>query len=92
MNQSTIAPRHADLVKLIHVYLGDRGRSARWFGLQVADDARLVPNLARGQHYPADILVAAVERMLAFYEREAADLDSFCASQVIHPARQAVAA
>lgn len=78
--------RHADLLNLITDYLADSGRSARWFGLRMAKDARLVPHLARGQEYPASVLVAACEHILAFYQREALSEVAF-ADQVIRPAR-----
>ena len=84
--------RHADLVHLIREYLIDSHRSARWFGLRVANDVRLVPNLARGQEYPAGVLVAVCERIQQFYEREALDTDGLFSSQVIRPERLPLAA
>lgn len=78
--------RHADLVNLITDYLADDNKSARWFGLRIAKDPRLVPHLVRGQDYPASVLVAASRHIRAFYEREAfAELA--CTAQVIRPAR-----
>ena len=94
MPKTSVAPRHADLVNLIWGYLEDSNRSARWFGLRVADDARLVPNLVRGQEYPASVLVAACERIRAFYEREALDAEAggLFSGQVVRPERLPIAA
>ncbi|MBX7482962.1 hypothetical protein [Qipengyuania qiaonensis] len=86
MPQAFNNTRHADLVNLIATYLEDSGRSARWFGLRIAKDARLVPHLARGQEFPSSVLVAACEHILAFYQREALSEVAF-ADQVIRPAR-----
>jgi hypothetical protein len=61
---------HTALVDLIDEYLEDANKSARWLGLTVAQNARLVPNLRRGQHYPARIMLALSERLRAFYEAE----------------------
>lgn len=69
---STIHPRHAHLVAGIQQYLSDAGKSARWLGLTVANDPRLVPNLKRGRHYPTEVLLGLSLRLQAFYERQLA--------------------
>ena len=62
-------PRHADLVDGLEDYLSDIGKSARWLGLQVAGDARLVTNLRRGQHYAPEVMTALRGRLRDHYER-----------------------
>lgn len=64
--------RHALLVEHLQEYLSAKRRSARWLGLTVARDARLLPNLMRGQDYPAHIMLALSSRLLAFYEDQLA--------------------
>lgn len=63
-----VHPRHGQLVEDIRDYLSSTGKSARWFGLRVTDDPRLVPGLIRGQDYPAAVLLAVCERLVAYYE------------------------
>ena len=92
MPKASKANRHADLVNLIREYLADSGRSARWFGLRVANDVRLVPNLARGQVYNPSVLIAACERIQEFYKREALVTEQLFASQVTRPERLPLAA
>lgn len=55
------------LIEGLGEYLAAKGRSARWLGITVAGDPRLLPNLKRGQAYPAAILLALAQRLLAFY-------------------------
>ena len=56
-------PRHALLVDRIEAYVRERRESARWFGLLVAKDAKLVPNLKRGQHIRPTVLYALWQRV-----------------------------
>ena len=65
-------PRHAELVEALRDYLTETGGSARWLGIVAASDPRLLSNLARGQHYPTDVLLALCWRMVAFYEAQVA--------------------
>lgn len=51
------------MLDLINNYLTETGWSARWLGLRVAGDARLVPDLARGQDKPARVMVTLLERL-----------------------------
>lgn len=59
-----IHPRHAALLDMVDDYLAAKGKSARWLGLTVAQDARMVPNLQRGQTYPARVMLALLERLI----------------------------
>lgn len=61
---------HSELLQLIETYLTDTDKSARWLGLWTAQDARLVPNLRRGQTYPLETLLNVSGHILAFYARE----------------------
>ena len=81
--------RHGELLRLIAGYLEDSGKSARWFGWQVARDFRLVPNLKRGQVYPYEVLLRAAERILAHYEGQT--LIDMLGRQVIRPERRCAA-
>lgn len=65
----------AFLLEGIGEYLPAKQRSARWLGLTVAGDARLVPNLKRGQRYPAAVLIALCERLIAFYSEQSANAE-----------------
>lgn len=67
-----VHPRHADLVALLEDYLAERGRSARWLGLTVANDPRLLPNLRRGQHYPVEVRINLARRMVEYYSAQSA--------------------
>jgi hypothetical protein len=58
------SPNHA-MLDLIDDYLAHTGKSARWLGVVAAKDPRLVPNLRRGQHYPAQIMLGLLERLMA---------------------------
>ena len=60
------------LIEGLGEYLAAKGRSARWLGITVAGDPRLLPNLIRGQAYPATTLIALAQRLLAFYEMQRA--------------------
>lgn len=64
-NTQTAAPqtRNADLVRRIEGYARNRGQSARWFGLLVAKDPRLLSNLKRGRYVRPAVLQAAWERV-----------------------------
>lgn len=62
------AAQNRELLDSIGDYLTDAGRSARWLGLRIAGDPRLVPNLQRGQQYPARTLLALSQHLNRFYE------------------------
>ena len=68
--QRPIHARHADLVEGLRDYLTVTARSARWLGTVTANDPRMLANLARGQSYPAALLVALSSRLVAFYEEQ----------------------
>lgn len=53
----------AFILEGIGEYLAATGWSARWLGLRVAGDARMVPNLRRGQAYPPAAMIALLERL-----------------------------
>lgn len=57
------------LVGILGEYLEEIGKSARWFGWTVAADPRLIPNLRRGQRYPASVMLKIWKRLLDHYER-----------------------
>ncbi|WP_226660577.1 hypothetical protein [Alteriqipengyuania lutimaris] len=53
------------MLALIDDYLATTGKSARWLGIVTAKDARFVPNLRRGQQYPAHLMLALLDRLCA---------------------------
>ncbi len=71
--------RNSAMLELIDDYLDTTGKSARWLGIVAAKDPRLVPNLRRGQEYPARIMLGLLERLmvplLAQREQEIADIE-----------------
>ncbi|WP_370178221.1 hypothetical protein [Alteriqipengyuania sp.] len=66
------------MIDLIDDYLASTGKSARWLGTVAAKDPRFVPNLRRGQEYPAHIMLGLLERimvpLLERREQELADI------------------
>lgn len=66
----SIHPRHAVVLEIVDEYLAAKGCSARWLGLTVARDPRLVPNLQRGQAYPARVMIALLDRLMGFLADE----------------------
>lgn len=62
-----IHPRHAALVEMIEDYIAAKpGRSARGIGLRAARDPRMVPNLKRGQTYPAAAMIKLLNMLIPF--------------------------
>ena len=59
--------RHALLLEHLSEYLSAKQKSARWLGITVANDPRLIPNLTRGQQYPARIMLNLAQRLVEFY-------------------------
>ena len=74
-------PRHADLVDDIRECMADIGKSARWFGITVASDPRLVPGLIRGQTYSREVMRAIYTRLLAIHGAEIAKLEAKIATE-----------
>lgn len=67
-DQSDFAAEHRTILLAgLEEYLAANRKSARWLGLRVCGDPRLVPNLKRGQHYPVAVIVALWERLFVFY-------------------------
>jgi hypothetical protein len=69
-NVTTQPPRHASLVEQLAEYLAAKSKSARWLGLVIADDPRLVAGLKRGQTYRPEIMRDLYERLVEFYADE----------------------
>ena len=68
---NTPAQRHTVLLEMIGDYLTAKNKSARWLGIVVASDPRMVPNLRRGQTYPPMVMLALLNRLLPFLAEEA---------------------
>lgn len=70
-----VHPRHAALLEMIGDYLraGPPGRSARGLGMRAANDPRMIPNLRRGQTYPAAKMLKLLGILIPFLEGCARD-------------------
>lgn len=67
--------RNSAMLALIDDYLDSTGKSARWLGIVAAKDPRFVPNLRRGQEYPAQIMLGLLGRlMISLSERRQKEL------------------
>lgn len=65
--RNDIHPRHVALLEMIEDYIAAKpGRSARALGLRAARDPRMVPNLKRGQTYPASAMIKLLNILIPF--------------------------
>lgn len=61
--QAAAQPSRAAIVRAVDHYLAERGASARWLGLLIDRNPRLVSNLKRGRYVRQEAMRALLKRL-----------------------------